>query len=83
MDGGEQLLRPGALEQEAGRAGVDGAEDVVVLLEGGEDEDLDVGVSRRAAGGWRRSRPDPGMRTSISDEIGVYGPDALEREAPG
>ncbi len=41
--GGEQLLGPGAFEQKAGGAGVDRAEDVVVLLEGGEDHHLDLG----------------------------------------
>src|ERR671914_513023 len=40
VDRGDQLLRPGSLEQESGGARVQGAEDVVVLLEGGEDHDL-------------------------------------------
>ena len=46
VDCGDQLLRPGAFEQEAGRAGPERPEDVVVELEGGQDQDAYVGVVR-------------------------------------
>ena len=42
VDGGDQLLRPRALEQEPRRAGGERGEDVVVLLERREDHDADV-----------------------------------------
>src|SRR5918996_2233465 len=43
VDGGDELLRPRALEQEAGGARAERSEDVVVLLEGREDHDPRVG----------------------------------------
>jgi hypothetical protein len=53
MDGGDQLFRLRALEQEAGGPGVEGAEDVVVLLEGRQDRDLDRGRDREDFAGCR------------------------------
>ena len=52
VDRRDQLLRPRALQQEARGAGAERAEDVVVLLEGGEDHDLHLGEGgRELAGG--------------------------------
>jgi hypothetical protein len=45
VHGGDELFWSCAFEQEPGGAGMQGAEDVVVLLEGGEDEDLRAGGS--------------------------------------
>jgi hypothetical protein len=44
VDGGDQVLGPGALQQEPGRAGAERSEDVLVVLERGHDQDAHVGV---------------------------------------
>ena len=54
-DGGEQLGRRRVLQQEAAGAGLEPGEDVLVEVEGGEDEDL----AGRAGGGDRGGRRDP------------------------
>ena len=78
----EQLLRGRALEQEAGGAGGQRAEDVLVVLERREDHDPDVGdavatISRVAAIPSR-----PGMRTSIRTTSGRCSRTPRARPAP-
>jgi hypothetical protein len=55
VDGRDQLLGAGALEQEAGGPRAEGPEDVVVLLEGREDDD--PGLGRRLEHGPGRLDP--------------------------
>jgi hypothetical protein len=47
VDGGDEVLGLGALEQETGGAGVQRTEDVIVVLEGRQDQDACLGVRCR------------------------------------
>jgi hypothetical protein len=49
VHGGDQLLGSRSLEQEACGSGAQIAEDVVVLLEGREDQDAYVGATRASS----------------------------------
>ena len=66
VDGLGEQRRPGVLEQEAAGAGPQRGVDVLVEVEGGDDDDGERVVDARPgeARGWPRCRRAPGMRMS-------------------
>jgi beta-glucosidase-like glycosyl hydrolase len=78
VDRGDELLRPGPLEQEAGGAGGQRAEHVVVVLERGEDQHRRT----RRCRGDRAGRGDPveaGHADVHQHDVGPHLPAARDR----
>src|SRR5918999_5977794 len=77
MDPGDQLLRLRALEQESRSAGVERVEDVVVVLEGRENDDLDLGERRQHLAG-RRDPVEPRHADVHEDDVGAEPADLVD-----